>query len=210
MQVGDDGHPDAGRLRVARVAPLAACLLFAGIGTLGWLAGHVVAYDAAGASHAHDGHAYMGDVVQVGSGILLLSVVLTVAGLALGRASFGTWVRATRTGDDTLAWLGAAMLPATSFLVVEVVEGSAASATGELVLLVGMPLQALLGMFALWLARELLGTIVEVADRLVARPHVRVDGRGALSPCVLVQACARRRAPMASGAPRRGPPLLPA
>jgi hypothetical protein len=187
------------------MAPVAALVLLAGIGALGWLAAHVLTYDAIGASSLHSGHEYMRPIGEGGAGLALLGFALAVIALVVARRPFASWLRSSMQGDDgDVAYLLAALVPASSFFVVELAEGATSSA-GELVLLVGMPLQALLGMAVLWLVRELLFTLADVVEWFVG------DARRAVRTPLVLAAHRRavpaiRRSPMAASAPRRGPP----
>jgi hypothetical protein len=193
--------PPAARI----AAPIAATLLFVGVGMLGWLAGHVATYGAVGVAHLHHAHGYMHAVGHSAAGLVAAALALTVLALVVGRRPFATWVRSTRDQDAYLAWVAAAMLPAATFFIVELIEGSVA-ATGNALLLVGMPLQALLGMLVLWCVRELLGVLVQVAEQLAASAQAWPAPCFAMLGPLPAQA-PRRSTPMASGAPRRGPPL---
>lgn len=190
----------------ARVlAPTVAVIMLVGFGALGWLAAHVLTYDALGVSNLHAGHEYMRPVGEGGAGLAMLGFTLAVLVLVVARRPFVRWLRGSIRGPRRdLAYLLAALVPAASFLLVEMAEGATAGA-GELVLLIGMPLQALLGMVVLWLVRELLEVIADVADWLDhgARYSVYTPVSLMASPLSIPML---RRCPMAASAPRRGPP----
>lgn len=190
---------------VRLLAPTIAAILLVGIGALGWLVAHVFTYDALGASSMHAGHEYMEPVGAGGAGLALVGIVLAVLALAVARRTFTSWLRGALHGEHRdMAFLLAALVPATSFFLVELAEGATAGA-GEMVLLVGMPVQALLGMAVLWIVRELLFAIADVMGWFEqhARRSVHTPAVLAAPPLAIPML---RRCPMAASAPRRGPP----
>lgn len=185
-------------------APLVATLLVAGIGAVGWLVGHVLAYDALGRAHLHAGHAYMQPVEYGGAVFVFAAALVALVAITLARSAFIRWMRSALDRDQFPLWVASAMLPATTYFAVELLQGSLTGG-GDAVLLVGMPLQALIGMAVLWLVRELLDVIVEIAEcvgghveRAVRTPLVLAVTNVAHVPATVC--------PMATCAPRRGPP----
>src|SRR5690606_19944995 len=149
--------------RVAAAAVLAT--LFGGVGALGWLLGHVATYDATGHHHAHAEHGYMQPLEQGGAVVALVGVLLAVIAVTMGRQVVARWVGRWRSSRSAMPWIAAAATPASTFLVVELVEGSIATRGVDL-LAVGLPLQALIGLVVLALVRSLLTVLVHVAEHL--------------------------------------------
>ena len=193
--------------RPERAAALAALVaLCTGIGMLGWLAGHLVAYAATGDTHAHAGHGYMEPIQRIGGLLAVAGIVLAVAAVTVGRSTLRGWVLALHASRGLTPWLVAALAPTATFLIVELAEGSVLARGGEL-LLVGLPLQAGIGVLVLAVVRLLLDALVRVADHLAGArplrpaPHAPADST---PPGPVVRH--RRVAPMAVNGALRAPP----
>lgn len=200
-----DGVTD---LRTARlIAPAVVVALLVGMGMLGWLVGHVLTYDALGYAHLHADHSYMQPIRNGGIAVLASSFGLIALALVMARAGFVEWLRTTLSLDGILPWVWAAGIPAASFLTVELVAGSVAMRGGS-ILTLGIPLQALIGVLVLWIVHELLGGVADLidliaADRRMRRRSSRSTFAGAISVLAIPTP---RMSPMATCAPRRGPP----
>ncbi len=186
------------------VAVLATVL--GGVGALGWLVGHVLTYDATGHGHAHRSHGYMQPLQQAGSLVALAGIIVALLGIVVGRAAARRWIDRWEASGSRLPWLLAAAAPASAFVSVEWIEGSLA-ARGPALLLVGVPLQALIGGGVLALVRVLLRTIVRVVERIaVAHRSALHLGPPSWIPAPACRSLDRMR-PMAVNAALRAPPV---
>lgn len=196
------------RNRLDRVAAwVALASLFGGVGVLGWLLGHAATYDATGRDHHHGSHAYMQPLQQGGALVAVVGIALALFSVALGRHALARWVERWHRSGSMLPWLAAAVMPTAAFAVVEHLEGSI-PARGLELLVIGLPLQAAIGLLVLVLVRSLLTVLVLVADRITGALRVG-PWRGKLRAG---HGCSRfhapRVAPMASNAALRAPPRL--
>jgi hypothetical protein len=200
------GRPDNDRLdRI--VASMVLGLLLAGVGTLGWLLGHIATYDTLAQSHAHAhaGHEYMAPVQHGGTGLALVGLFVAFVALLAGQGPLRRWAAEWRTSRRRGPWIAASLLPASAFLVVEHAEGSIADRGIEL-LLVGVPLQMLLGVLALGIVRALLAVLVGVVDGLVADRSPRGTRASGVVTRHSRPTTRRRSRPMACNAALRAPP----
>ena len=194
------------RSRLDRVAALAVlATLFAGVGVFGWLLGHVATYGALGRHHEHDTHGYMQPLEQAGALVALVGLAFAVLAVTIGRHAVARWVEDWKRSESMLPWLAAATIPAATFTVVELLEGSVA-ARGMDLLALGLPLQVAIGLVVLTFVRSLLTVLVRVADRVAGtlRVAARRADRRELPSITFVHA--PRVAPMASNAALRAPP----
>jgi hypothetical protein len=197
------------RIEQVAVAFVAAALL-AGLGTLGWLVGHMGAYDllarlfgatTTGASPHH----YLSIVEHAGLIVTMSGVVL--AALLLTAASPSLAARLRTALDSRTATTAALILPTVAFIVIEHAEGSVAQ-HGLLLLLVGMPLQGALGLLVVRAVQLLLHALADVVEQLVLACSPLLPRAACGASVVVLPVPVLARCPMSTCAPRRGPPLL--
>jgi hypothetical protein len=191
------------------LAPLAATLLLVGSGMLGWLAAHIVTFNALGHAAAHMNHGYMAPIERVGITTMLVGIVM-LCGLLLGaRNAFtdGSCPCPWLCSSGPIPWLAAACVPAVVFVVLDLVQG-VFGMHGAALYVVGLPLQALVGAFLLWVVRELLQAIVRIAELLDAPTRFRAPARALRLPGMVSTDAVCPSRPMACNAARRAPPEL--
>ncbi len=194
--------------RLDRLAAFAAlAMLFGGVGVLGWLLGHVATYDATGHDHHHGSHGYLQPLQQGGALAAVVGITVALIVVALGRHAVARWVDDWRHSGSALPWIGAAIVPAAAFLLVEHLEGSIA-ARGFDLLVIGMPLEAAIGVLVLALVRSLLTVLVLVVDRIAVARRLGPLRTQRHAGHVRAVFHAPRVAPMASNAALRAPPRL--
>lgn len=185
-------------------ALVALVLLLAGVGGLGWLVAHVLTYDAMGQSHLHGTHGYMQPLELVGSAATVSGVLLVLLSLLVGRRALVDWVHNAPGARGAAQWFVAAAVPALGFLAVEGMQGFTAT---PLLLVLGIPAQAIAGVLVLAAVRALVLLLAGVVELLVGsspRPPRHSGTRSvALAP---VRIDLPRPRAMATNAARRGPP----
>ena len=160
-------------LRHVPTASLPALALVAAFGSLGFVGGHVLTYEATGHAHTIEGtHAYLPHLGLLGAGMAIVAILVLLALLVRTSTRAGAWVsHADRFGTRRLVGVS---LPPLVFIVVEVVENSqSAHAVAVLpdlrLLALGAVLQGVLGLVALAVARLALRALEHIAAVLLSR-----------------------------------------